>query len=84
MAVGAEDPGAIGVVQKNEIPRQFVQIGRDPLAVNAERGIAFALLHVSQDQVVGPVLLDDINHMTEKRWFARPIRHGAGRLPGPR
>ena len=37
---------------------------------DAQRRIAFALRQVSENLIVSPILLDDINHVLEDRGFA--------------
>jgi len=84
MPVGAEQAGAIGVIEQHKLARQFVLIGGDSLAKNAQRRVAVALRHIAQHLVVRAVFLDDIDHMPEDARLAHPLGHGPGRLVGAR
>ena len=84
MAVGAEDAGAVGVVEQHELAGQLVLVGRDALAEDAEGRVAVALFHVAQHLVVGAVLLDDVDDVLEDARFAHALGHGARRLAGAR
>ena len=44
-----------------------VLVGRDLLAEYGEPGIPIALRNVAEDLVVGSVLLDDVEHMPDRR-----------------
>ena len=80
MAIGAEDAGAIGVIEQDELAGQLVLVGRNALAENAEGGIAVALFHVTQHLVVSAVLLDDIHDVLEDAGFAHSLGHWSRRL----
>ena len=80
VTVGAENAGAIGVVEQHEIARELVLVGRDPLAEDAECGVAVALGDVAEDLVVGAVLLDDVDDVLEDARLADALRHRARRV----
>ena len=66
MAVGAHVAIHVKVVEQDELARQRVLIGRDLLAEKHQVGRAIAFFHVPQHLVVGPVLLDDIDHVADR------------------
>jgi len=82
MAVGAEDAGAIDVVEQDELAHYLVLVRRDLGAEDAQRRIAVALGDIAQNLIVGPVLLDDVDHVLEHGRLAHPLGDGPGRLVG--
>ena len=62
----------------------LVLVRSDVFAENAERRVAIAFLDVTEDLVVSPVLLDDIDDVLEHAWLADALRHRTRRLVGPR
>ena len=80
MAVGAEDAGAIRIVEQHKIPDQLMLVGRDLLAKCAERRRAVALREIAQNLIVGAVFLDDIHDVLEDAGLADTLGNGAGRL----
>ena len=71
MAVGAEDAGAIGVIEQHELRDDLVLIGRD---VARRRCTATAsplpALDVAEDLIVGAVLLDDVDDVLDQARLA--------------
>ncbi len=84
MPVGAEDPGAVGVVQQHEIAGQLVLIGCDSPAEHAQGRVAVALRHVAQHLVESAIFLDDVNDVPDAAGLADPLGDGPRRLAGPR
>ena len=79
MAVGAQYPAAIEVVQKHELVDEFVAIGRHLAAEDAQIGIAFAALDVAKHLIVRTVFLDDVQHVLDERRLAVPLGQRPGR-----
>ena len=75
MAVGAEHAAAIEVVEQHELVDQLVMVGRHLLAEDAQIGVAVAPLHVAEHLVVGAVLLDDVQHVLDRRGLAMTLRN---------
>src|ERR1700730_14879645 len=55
------------VVQQNESLGQRVMVGRDFASENSEPWIAIAARFVAQHLIVGPIFLDDVQHMVDRR-----------------
>ena len=70
VAVGAEDAGAVGVVEQDELADELVLIGSDLVAEDAEVWIAVAFLDVAEDLIVGAILLDDVDDVLDEARFA--------------
>ena len=83
MAIGTDHSRAIRIVEEHEFARDFVLVGRDALAENAQRWIAIAFAHIAQHLVIGAVLFDDINDVLKQAGFADALRHWPRRLASP-
>ncbi len=82
-AVIADFGGVIEVIERDEVARQVVLIRRERLAKLSQSRIAVADLQVAQDLVVGPVFLDDEDHVLDALPHSRHDRgvvgaHGVG------
>jgi len=65
MAVGAQNPATVSIVEQNKLAHQLVEVRRDMLSKHAERRIAIPLTYITQDLIVAPVFFDDINDVFE-------------------
>ena len=63
VAVGADFALDVEVVEEDELPGEGMMVRRDALGEQAERRVAVPLRHVAEDLIVGPVFLDDIDHV---------------------
>ena len=77
-AVIADFGGIAEVVQGNELQRQVMLIGRDGLSKQSQIGIAIAAPQVAQNLVVGPVFLEDVDHVLDALMHGRHDRTGGG------
>ena len=76
VAVGRDVAVAIEVVEQHELLGQLVMVGRDVAAEHHQRRVAVAARHVAEDLVVGPILLDDVEHVLDRRRLADLGRNG--------
>jgi len=76
VAVGALDPGAVGVVQQDKLPGDPVLVGRELFAEDAEAGVTVAFGHVAENLVVGAVFLDDVDDVLEHAGLAHALGNG--------
>ena len=72
MPVSAEDAGTINIIEQDELMRQLVLVGGDPLPKHAERGIAVTLWQITEYLIVGAVFLDDVDDVADPRIFDFP------------
>ena len=56
---------------------ELVLVGRDPFVKSAQLRVSVAGLYISQDLVIGAVLLDDIDDVLNR--LGSPTRSGTGR-----
>ena len=82
VAVGAEDAGAVGVIEEDEIADQAVLVGGDVLAEDAEARVAVAAAEGAEDLVGGAVLRDDVDGVLDEAGFADAPGDGARGLAG--
>src|SRR5206468_10696739 len=66
MAVRAEHTAAVEVVQQYKLLGESMVVGGDITAEMHEGRIPVSLRQISEDLVVGAVLLDDVEHVLEK------------------
>ena len=69
--VGADLAFDVEVVEQHELADQGVMVGRHLRGEEAEARLAVALGEVAEDLVVGPVLLDDVDAVRDRRRQAR-------------
>ncbi len=81
MAVGTHFGIHIKIIQQHETPCQLVLVGSDHFREKAEIRIPVAFGHVPQHLVVGPVLLDDIEHVFDRTGIPHFLRNGIAFLP---
>ena len=74
MPVGGQLPGVVEVVDQGELPDQRVLVRRDLFAELHQRRVAVAPDVVAEDLVVGPVLLDDVDDVLDRRRLADVVR----------
>ena len=74
--VGRDVAVAIQVVEQHELFGQLVMVGRDLAAEHHQRRIAVAARHVAEDLIVGAILLDDVQHILDRRRLADLGRNG--------
>ena len=84
MPVGAQNSGAVRIVQQGKVAGDLVQVGGDLLAEDAQVSAAITPGIVAEDLVVGPVLLDHINHVLEDTGLANALGNRPRFHPGPR
>ncbi len=75
MAVGAQNAGAVDVVEQHKVTDELVLVRRHALAEDAEARIAVAGWHIAQHLVVAAVFLDDIDDVLEHARFTDAFRH---------
>ena len=84
VAVGAHLGVGVEVVEEHEPLGELMMVGRDVPAEEHERGIPVPCRQVAQDLVVGPVLLDDVDHVLDERRVPDPPGDRVGRrVPSP-
>ncbi len=70
MAVGRDVSVAVEVVEQHELLGQLVVVGRHVAPEHHQRRVAVASGHVAEDLVVGAILLDDVEHVLDRRRVA--------------
>ena len=70
MAIGRDFTFDIKIIEQYKLFGQCVHIGRDFLREKAQIRIAIALLHITKNLVISPVLFDNVNAMGDWRWIA--------------
>ncbi len=73
MSIAGHLAAVVKVVEHTELPRQLVLVGRDVVAVHHQRWVAIGFLDVAEDLIVGAILLDDVDHMTNGIVAAREM-----------
>ena len=82
MTLGGVGADVVGVVVEAELASQGVDVGGDLLAELGQRRVAVALGHVAVDLVVGPVLLDQQEHVLDGRRVTDALGNGDGAWSG--
>src|SRR4051794_19812631 len=80
MAVGAQNPATISIIEQHEIANDFVLIWSNARAEDTQRSITLALRQVSQYLVVGAIFLNDVNDVLDGAGFADAFGHRTRRL----
>ena len=76
VAVGRDVAVAVEVVEEDELLGQLVVVGRHLAPEHHQRRVAVAPGHVAEDLVVRAILLDDVEHMLDRRRVAHLGRDG--------
>ena len=84
VAVGGEDAVAVEVVQQRELLSECVMVRRHRPAEDTEPRVPVAARQIAEKLVVGPVLLDDVDHVLENGRLAGPLRYRQQRPPRAR
>ena len=84
MAVGAENPAAVGVVEQHELPCQGMLIGGDRLAEDAEFLVCSAAGHVAEHLVESTIFLDHVDDMLDQTRLPDPFGNHPRRHPRTR
>ena len=79
MAVAREDAVAVVVVENDEVLREAVGVWRGGAAKLDELRVAIAAPEVTEDLIEFFVLLDDVNHVLDRRRIPELQRHGLER-----
>src|SRR5207244_3301457 len=72
------------VIEKRELSGQRVLVGGNVFAEEGQALVSVPLLHIAQIEIVGVVLLDDVDYVLEGRWFADSLGDWDRRSPAPR
>jgi hypothetical protein len=83
MAFGAQDTGAVGIIQEHKFTYQLVQVGGDVLAKDAKIRVAVALGHIAQHLVVTAVLLDAVDDVLKHAGLPDAFGHRHRRTARP-
>ena len=67
MAIRADLPVYIKIIQQHKFPGESMLIGSDLLPKQYKTGVAIALGHIAQHLVIGPVFFNDIKDMFDRR-----------------
>src|SRR5689334_6128563 len=84
MSVGTAHAGTVCIIEEHTLSRDLVQVGSDAFAENAKRGIAVPLGNITENLVVCPILLDDVNDVLEHARLSYALGHRPGQLAGTR
>ena len=76
MAVGRVAATRKDAIEHDELLGERVLVRRDVAAVDHERAVAVAARQVTEDLVVGAILLDDIDDVPNERRIPRQLGHG--------
>src|SRR5271157_2779855 len=66
VSVAGNFTAVVEVVENAKLPRQLMLVGRDVFAVHHQRRIAVRLANVAEDLIVSTVLLDHVDHVTNR------------------
>src|SRR5271155_1763313 len=66
MSIARDLTGVVEVIEHAKLQHQLVQIGSSLEPVHRQRRVAVARAQIAKDLIVGPVLLNDVDNMTDR------------------